>query len=462
MIDIIVFLLLLLTSITIGLYKAKAINTEKAYLLANRETKLFPLVATLVMTEFNPSTLIGFSALGYIGGYYSLTFPLVFLIGLLFYTFSVASKWKRLNSASVSELFRLRYGKEIGMISSGFLLIAMFGFSANYIKSLEIFFQSIFQSTPSFQLGFMILFLVLLITLRGGLYSIIKTDIFAFIITLIILPTLYYFSMGDNSIREISIVQGQEKLPISFVSSLIILTMFTYISAPWYGQKIFSAKSEIIAFQAVGISSVLVFILYAFPLLSVYNLFKSNIDLLNPELGIPYIFNNLLPSGVKGFAYFVVMIAGVTTLSGVWSAMTTMIINDFFRFSDTDNKSEKRGIIITLLISTTSFFIAEFMIDKILNKLILANIPIAALSFGLLSAFYWKKSSKIGVVSSLVFGFFWGIFCYIYFGEEGGYTFYWGVIGIPLIFIIGIVGSILFPPSTSENEMIKKFNDRMN
>ena len=51
-----------------------------AYLVANRSIGLFPLVATLVMTEFNTSTLLAFSAAGYRAGPMAIALPFVFLV----------------------------------------------------------------------------------------------------------------------------------------------------------------------------------------------------------------------------------------------------------------------------------------------------------------------------------------------------------------------------------------------
>lgn len=68
---------------------------ENEFLVADRSLGLFPLVATLVMTEFNTSTLLAFSAAGYRAGPMALALPFVFLVGLTFYTFTVARAWKR-------------------------------------------------------------------------------------------------------------------------------------------------------------------------------------------------------------------------------------------------------------------------------------------------------------------------------------------------------------------------------
>ena len=57
--DIAIFIIILLGFIFVGLRESKKVKDDSSYLLANRKTGLFALVATLVMTEFNTSTLLG-------------------------------------------------------------------------------------------------------------------------------------------------------------------------------------------------------------------------------------------------------------------------------------------------------------------------------------------------------------------------------------------------------------------
>lgn len=122
--DLFVSSLFLLGLFYFGLRKSKRVQSESSYLVADRKTSLFGLTATLVMTEFNTATLISFSSLGYLVGGRSLSLPCIFLIGLLFYAFSVAKKWKAYNGFSVAHYFSERYGRDIGILASGALIIA--------------------------------------------------------------------------------------------------------------------------------------------------------------------------------------------------------------------------------------------------------------------------------------------------------------------------------------------------
>ena len=466
--DIVIFIIVLLGFIYVGLRETKKVKDDNSYLLANRKTGLFALVATLVMTEFNTSTLLGFSAAGYSVGIWGLTLPFVFLFGLGFYTFTVAKKWKKLNGMSVAELFSLRYGSTVGITASLFLIFAMIGFSATYVKSVTVIFQPFLPDVNSYIVSALLVGVVLLMTLRGGLVSVISTDIMGFIGTIFIVPLLFYFSYSQKNLGLEEIIrvfppESSNALPIRYIVSLVILTMFTYIAAPWYGQKIFAAASEKTAFIAVGISSVIVFILYAFPILAVAYLRLNGVTGINPEEGIPYIIKSYFPVGLRAIAFAVLFAAAATTLSGIWSALTTMLVGDFLLSA----KNPKLGkdyigsMKIFFGFAFVSWLLGNIFVDKIFNKLILANIPIAALSFALLAGFFWKRASRRGAILSIVLGLIWGLGCYLYLGEDGGYTWFWAAYGIPLIFVSGIIGSFLFPQSEEEKKALEKFNLRM-
>ncbi|TGL61941.1 hypothetical protein EHQ58_04870 [Leptospira ognonensis] len=431
-------------------YKRKKFNSEETYLLAGKNTKLFPLVATLVMTELNPSTLIAFSGAGYYAGIWALMLPFVFLVGLGFYAFAVAKKWKEWDGYSVAGIFSKRYGILMGRVTSFLLLVAMVGFTATYVKAMYLIFSPLFVIFSQWQLTFIIVCLVLSLNLKGGLRSIIQTDIYSFLAVMIILPSILLFSFlkSDAPVLPIlspqAIVDGSKILPVRFILSLILLTMFTYIAAPWYGQKIVSSESKETAKAGVTLSAVFVFLLYCFPILSVI-LYKSKIQhLTSGQDSYPLVLNQVLPDYLLGFTYVVLFAIGATTLSGVWSAQTSMVIGDFFSKIEV-RKDTRRAYLIMVVFAILSYIAANLLVDQILDKLILANIPVFALSFALLAGFYWEKASAIGAYISTLVGIVWGVFTYLYFGEENIYTFYWSVLGLPLIFGTGILFSYLFP-----------------
>ncbi len=424
----------------VGIYKTRHIQLESSYLFAERKTSWGALTATLVMTEFNSATLLSFCSLGYVAGFWALILPAIFLIGLLFYALTVAEKWKRFDGFSVAGFFREKYGNKIGVFASSLLLLSMLGFSAAYIKSLALLFQPLFPQLNLWIISATLVGTILAMMLKGGLTAIIRTDILSFFMTLLFIPLMIFFvwNLPTEEILPFSLAQGQEILPIHFVFSLTILTMFTYILAPWYGQKIFAAQSAKTAYWAVFSAAVFVFFLYGAAIFATALLKQKGIECSSAEQALPQLINQFFPLGFKGFAFAILFTTSATTLTGVWSAMTAMLIGDFLK---PKIASRNRPIWITTCFAVLSYLLANSLVDHVFDKLILANIPVAALSFGLLAGFYWQKVTRLGVYLSIIVGCMCGVGSYLRFGESGGYTWYWAVYGIPLSFLAGVIGS---------------------
>ncbi|MCF6775957.1 sodium:solute symporter [Thiotrichales bacterium 19X7-9] len=419
----------------------KTLNTE-SYFVSNKKTALFALVATLVMTELNTSTLVGFASLGYGYGSSAVSLSLVFLFGLMFYAITVAKKWKAFDAVSVTTYFDYRYNKLIGLIAKTILTLAMIGFSANYIKSLTLIFLPVFPNLNEWFVSGVFCLIMSLITIRGGLRSIIQIDIFSFLITLVIFPFLYFMSsLSVKSVSTTHLVNSvHQMLPNSLLFSLIIITMFTYILAPWYGQKIFSAQSKKTALKAVIIASIIVAFIYALAILAAANLQKDPSIHCQPQEAIPYLIHYYLPKVFQGIAYAMLFFIAATTIVGLWNTIASVFIAH--RVEEIQKTPLKYSILTTLIIAIFSYWLANVFIDQIFEKMLLMNIPISALAFSLLGGFYWKKVNSMASLVSIVFGICGGVFCYLYFGEPV-YMWYWAVYVIPLSFIMGAVVTMI-------------------
>ena len=403
--DVLCGLLFLVCLFFSGLRKSQKVQTEESYLLANRKTSFFALTATLVMTELNTATLLSFSSMGYLVGLRALWLPVIFLVGLLFYAASVAKKWKEYNGVSVAGFFSERFGRGIGVVTSLSLFVAMLGFSATYVKSLCLLFVPLFPSLNMWILSSIFTALVLVMMARGGLVAIIRTDVVSFFAVIVFFPMLFYFTNQSGGQMPVISALDAAILPPRFILSLIILTMFTYILAPWYGQKIFAARCQKTAVASVALAAVLVFFLYGLAVCTAAWVKGKGIVLESAELALPVALGQMVPRGFRGLGYGVLFAVSATTLSGVWSAMCTLLVGDFFRKGA---KSYHRSMTLMVVCGIGSLFMANILVDRVFDKLILANIPVAALSFALLGGFYWPRVSQVGVYVSMVVGWFAG------------------------------------------------------
>ena len=422
--------------------------SAESYLVADRSVGLFPLVATLVMTEFNTSTLLAFSASGYRAGPMALALPFVFLVGLGFYTVTVARPWKRFNRLSVAELFTERYSPALGRLASALLLLAMTGFSATYVKSLTLIFVPLLPAADAWVLSGVLTLVVLLVVISGGLESVVRSDVLGFVLTILLLPAIAVIGFmrlapgamavafpADQLVFAPWAQWSHPALPFRFVTTLIVLTCFTYIAAPWYGQKIFAARDEKTAFTAVGLSAVLVFLLYGTMVLGAAWFRASGVALADPQQVVPQMIATWLPAGLRGVGIAMLFTAALTTLAGVWSAMAAMVAADFRVRGGMSVRGQR---LLMAGFAIVCWLGANLLVDDILNRLILANIPVAALAFALLAGFHWPRATTAGAWASVVVGVVWGIGCFVVVGEAGGYTWPWAIYGIPLIFATGV------------------------
>lgn len=440
------YVIIILSSLALGLlyYLKQKPTKQEHYLMAGRNTQTFGLTATLVMTELNPATLIAFSTMGYIAGWRALSLPLVFLIGLLFYATFVAQRWKAYNGLCVSQWFKETYGSAIGLVAGLSLFFAMMGFSATYVKAMSLIFQVVSPELNLWTISAMLTTCCLMVSLRGGLPSIIGIDKISFILVMVMFPVLLGYTFYQSNAPSIAEWQSQvphaeQLLPTRFIISLICLTCFTYIMAPWYGQKIFSAQNKGVAYRSVLIASICVFIIYGLAVLT-----TSLIRMQYPELSEPQsalaLAIHALPRMLSMLFYALLFLLGLTTLCGVWSAMAAMFIA-WLPPSKHDYTHTAMGI--TGCSAFISYLLGNTLVDQVLDKLILANIPIFALTFALLNGFNSKQANRCGAWFSIFAGLSWGVYCYLHYGEQGGYTWYWGVWGILVILVSGTIGQNL-------------------
>ena len=241
--------------------------------------------------------------------------------------------------------------------------------------------------------------------------------------------------IGQSSINKLNPISSE------LVVGLTIITMFTYIMSPWYGQKIFSALSTQTAFYAVAIAAIFISLIYGIAIYAASTMAVIYPDI-QPQNAIPVFIANRMPVIIQGVSYATLFFIAMTTLAALWNTIASVYVAHYS--SDRHKDSLKFTRSMTLIISIISYILANIFINKIFDKMVLMNIPIASLAFPLLGGFYWKRVTIAPCIVSIIVGIAGGLSCYFYFGEND-FIWYWGVYVIPLQFIVGIVLVFLLP-----------------
>ncbi len=447
--DFLVIFLVLTILFLVGNHTANKTNNQAAYLVANRNIGLFPLMATLIMTEFNATTFVSHAAAGYSTGLRALVLPGILFICLTFYAITVSKKWKEYNGESIAQFFALRYSKSLGIFSAFCFSFAMMGLTATYIKSFTILAQGLFPQCNPWKISALLVSLVALISIKGGLKAIVRIDICSFIGLLIFLPIMAYYSFtyefhsvhpsSQNWQMPHQILSGE------FLAAFILFACLSYLAAPWYGQKVLAAKSPQTSFKAALLAAFFVFLMYGTGVVCSKFLFDKGIILVDSQHALGFILANVLPHGVQGFGLAIIISISVTTIASAWNVMTALIIGNFRQSKLEGVKLDK---LLTLFIGVLSFLITNILIDDVFSKMILVSIPLVSFSFSILGGFYWKQANYCGALTSILVGTCSGIATYLHYGDAGNWLYHWMTIGIPLIFITGIIFSYIKIPKT--------------
>ena len=138
---------------------------------------------------------------------------------------------------------------------------------------------------------------------------------------------------------------------------------------------------------------------------------------------------------MMGLAYATLFMIAMTTVSALWNTIASVFAAHSRKHIKTNLKF---GGIMTLLVALSNYLIANIFIDEIFDKMVLMNIPIASLSYGLLAGFYSKKTTLLSCLVSMGVGITGGLICYFTFNEND-FIWYWAVYVIPLHFISGFL-----------------------
>lgn len=475
-IDLVIIITYVIAVIIYGVWKSRNVKDNEGFLVAGRSLGLFTLVATVVMTEFNTATMVGYSSFGYQAGFYSQLILFSMFLGFVCYTIIVAKRWKRINATSVIELFDIRYGKKFRLLATFMIVILLLFFSPAYLRAVGL----IFASSLGISLPLTVIVIsgtVLIFSIVGGMTAVAHTNTFSFIITLIALPLIWYFTRGEAiSLGGLEQVFPEKYLslspvgmwsdsvmPFSMILSTYFLLFLIYMQAPWYAQLMTAAKNEKVAYSSMAIGAILIVLLYGLSIQVAAYVKVGFPNLEDPQLALAMAINNWAPLGIAGLMLAVILAIGQTTVGTIWNNIVSIASNDIYKRIFNPVASDKKMLRIsrltTLAVALFTIVVSITIIDQVINTLFVGNIIMASLFFPALGGFLWwrtgEKAVWVTTITSIISGF--GLLLLVYQTQTldiNDWMFIFYVIISPVIIIIGIIISHFEKPK--EEFLIKK------
>jgi SSS family solute:Na+ symporter len=321
----------------------------------------------------------------------------------------------------MSEFFDKRFGGKLAEPTRALATLITLSFTwlapAAYLAGISVI-GNVLLGVETVTMAIVVTSICFILSLTGGLMTAIKSDIVAFIMIIIFIPILFLIGWnaagGFEALSQVFEPKFLSLKPVWDIDDFhfgIVLTWgfqvtLLYIAAPWYGQRIFSAKNAKIAYNGMLINTILLAVLYGLVALTTMfsRVLMPNLD--SAEQALPMLILNYTPPILQGLLLVTLLLVGMSTIIAVWNSAVSIVINDLFKRYLVKDKSERFYInasrVAFIIIGITTMLNGLSFIGNILQSVIYLQVFTCMLAFPILAGIYWRRfNTKAAMISML-------------------------------------------------------------
>ena len=375
--------------IIIGLVSTKG-NKDDDYLIAGRKIGLFGFVSTVVASYIGGAAIVAYSAYVYKFGISAIAVFVGTAAGFLIFI-PYALKLRKFSTKkqflTLSDWFYFKYDKKTGIASALVLFVVYFGMLLNQFIAGSSILANI--SGWSYETALVASASVITIYLfAGGFKSVVKTDVFQYIIMFILFVLLAYVLIKGNHHFSKEITDFSD-MNVSMTIAFIFFGILIIFQSAEYWQRVYAAKSNKVIKTGFITSAVLVLVTglaitivglsahYLVPGIAPRDAFAEGLKTLVPEKFI----------GVGLVLLFAAIMSSADTIIFVLaSSLAKDYIAHFSKKEVTQHNLKMQTKIFIVLFSFLGFFFA-FYFRSIINVILFITgvgftiIPAAIASF---------------------------------------------------------------------------------
>lgn len=416
----------LIVSLSIGLFARKQIINVDDFLLVGRKLRSFRGIATLASTEMGLVTIIYFSEEAYSNGFVAILAGIIAAITMWIIgkTGFIIKHLRSLGIRTVPEYFEMRFRPGVRWIA-GVLIFITGILNMGIFLQVEGRFLSIAMGFPAHSLPIImgiILVIVVSYTMLGGMYSVVITDIFQFIVLLagIVMISYYAFTHAGgfsgmvNSVRVHYGDAGFNLREAPKYGLLFILWTALYYTAGWSSwqpvvQRVFSMKDGDTAKKLYRISSIFMFFRACMPMLWGIAAIAVIGIIPDTQTALPNMLIRIIPAGMIGFIMIGFLSASMSTYDSYLLSFSAILTQDIVvPILKSPINGKKRMLFIRVGIIVIGFFIYFWGIYYNFTETVFRYIALTgSLAFAgtltaLVGGIYWKKTSTTGAYLAFI------------------------------------------------------------
>ena len=418
----------------IGIYFWKRMKHVRDFFTGGNAIPWWLAGVSFYLTGFSAFTFVAYSEMAYRFGFVAVTLAWSSAVGMVVGTLLLAARWRRARIMSPIEFLETRYSPAIRQV------LAWAGLPLKIIDDgLKIYATGVFVSVGlGYDLKTSILvsgLVMLLYTFMGGLWAVVVTDFIQFII--LTLGVLVLFPLVFSHVRSIDFftagAPGGFLLPISapfspiYVLAFYLLIILSYNGNWAFAQKFYSVRDERAARKAGMLAVALKILgppLFILPAMAARSLMP---ELLQPPNSPQYTYAALslkfLPAGLMGLMIAAMFSATMSTLSGDYNVMASVITEDIYRRLFDKEATQRRLIIVgrvaTLVVGVLTISIGITLIASARKGLFEVMVTVFGLFVGpmlipMLAGLLIRRVTWRGAAAGIATGFASGLTLYLY------------------------------------------------
>jgi len=242
--DILLLVLYALTCLGIGLWASRK-QQGKDFLIAGRQLNTWGFITSVVASYIGGAAIVAYTAYVYRFGISAIAVFVGTAAGFLIfipYALKLRKIGKEKEFYTLSDWFYHNYNKKTGLWSAIILFIVYFGMLLNQFIAGSSILSNL--SGWSYEMSLFLSSIIISIYLfAGGFRSVIKTDIFQYIVLFVLFILLGFIMMGEKqglAIEVFDVSRMNPGLTIAFVA----FGIFIIFQSAEYWQRVYAAKAD--------------------------------------------------------------------------------------------------------------------------------------------------------------------------------------------------------------------------
>jgi solute:Na+ symporter, SSS family len=414
----------IIATIAIGWWASKFVKNAADFVVAGRQMPLMVVAAGLFATWFGSETVMGASSAFLEEGIMGIIEdPLGAALCLIFVGAFMARPLYRLNLLTFSDFFRYRYNRAAEALSAIVMIPSYWGWIAAQLIALATIFN-VLTGFPIFYGVLVFAAVVMCYTYIGGMWAVSITDFVQTIMIIIGMAIVMFSAVADVGGWSVLLAkaqtepqtfrilpEGNPKAIVGYIAAWITVGLGSVPQQDVF-MRVMSAKTEKTAVWGAYISGIMYFTVGLMPIVMVYcgrilypELAEGNTD--TRQMMIPYMVMQHSSLVVQIFFYGALLSAILSTASGAILAPATVIgenIIKSFRPELTDKQllASMRWSVVGVTLTSVIFANFGQSIYELVRQS--SEISLVALFVPMVAGLYWKGSTALGAMASMVAG----------------------------------------------------------